>query len=80
MDLDERSYVPDVDEPSAHVVPDADLPQNGDWETVADDRGRTYYWNRTTGESAWRLPGEEDLDRPQSTPPRPQPPKLGFGE
>lgn len=31
-----------------------------DWETVADDRGRTYYWNRRTGESSWSLPEEDD--------------------
>mgnify|MGYP001303016635 FL=1 len=67
-DFGERSLVlSDLDDGSR--VPDVDDGQGLEWETVADEQGRTFYFNRLTGESAWALPPSRAASPPQSPPP-----------
>ena len=69
-DFGERSLVlSDLDDGSR--VPDVDDGQGLEWETVADEQGRTFYFNRLTGESAWALPPR--AASPPQSPPPPEP-------
>ena len=77
-DFGERSLVlSDLDYGSlddGSRVPDADEAQGLEWETAADEAGRTYYFNRLTGESSWERPRAQSPPPPEhyASPPPPR--------